>query len=246
MKNIRKDIQSVFERDPAARSMLEVILCYPGLHALWLHRISHFLWRRKIYLPARLISNCGRWLTGVEIHPGAEIGSSVFIDHGAGVVIGETTRIGDGCLLYQGAVLGGTCKGKVKRHPTLGKNVEVGAGAIILGPVRIGDGARIGAGSVVIRDVPEKATVIGVPGRVAAKFSSREIDQLQHGRLPDPVAEAIKLVLAEQEKLEDRLVKLESAEGVSATVDRAWREKKVEILKEFSTPEEIFHEGAGI
>ena len=246
LKSIQKDIQAVFDRDPAARSTLEVILCYPGLHALWFHRISHFIWSRKMYLLSRLISNFSRWLTGVEIHPGAQIGSSVFIDHGAGVVIGETSEIGVGCLIYQGAVLGGTCKGKIKRHPTLGKNVEVGAGAVILGPVRIGAGARIGAGSVVIRDVPEKATVIGVPARVAAKFSAREIDQLQHGRLPDPVAEAIKLVLEEQKKLENRIAQLETMEGLSATIDRVCENKKIEILKEFSSPEETFHEGTGI
>lgn len=245
-KKLKEDIQAVFDKDPAARSRLEVILCYPGLHALWFHRTAHFLWKRKIRLLARIISHLNRWLTGVDIHPGAEIGSSLFIDHGAGVVIGETAQIGDGCLLYQGAVLGGTSKGKTKRHPTLEKNVEVGAGAIILGPVQIGAGARIGAGSVVIRDVPEGATVVGVPGRVSLGFSAKDIEKLQHGRLPDPVAEAIKWVMRDQEKLEERLAKLESLEGLTATIDRVWEEKKREILDEFFPGEERFNEGAGI
>lgn len=241
IKSFKADIEAVFDKDPAARSLPEVILCYPGLHALWVQRVAHWFWQRGFYLLARFISHCGRWLTGVDIHPGAEIGSSVFIDHGAGVVVGESSRIGSGCLLYQGAVLGGTSKAKhKKRHPTLGENVEVGAGAIILGPVVIGDGARIGAGSVVVRDVPAGATVIGVPGRVSLGFGKEDIQFLRHGRLPDPVAEAIKWVMGEQEKLEERLAKLESLEGFSAKINRIWEEKKREILEELQTERKNF------
>jgi len=243
---IKEDIRAVFNRDPAARSLLEVILCYPGLHAIWLHRIAHYLWKHKLRLGARILSHLNRWLTGIDIHPGARIGSSVFIDHGAGVVIGETAVIGGGSLLYQGAVLGGTSKEATQRHPTLGQNVEVGAGAIILGPVRVGDGARIGAGSVVIRDVPGGATVVGVPGRVALGFTPEDIQQLQHAKLPDPVAEAVQWFVREQEKLEDRVAKLENLEGVTATIDRVWEEKKREILKEFFSGEDAFSEGGGI
>lgn len=246
LKKMKQDIQAVLAKDPAARNALEVIFCYPGLHAIWLHRIASFLWKRKFRLFARLISQFNRWITGVDIHPGAGIGSSVFIDHGAGVVIGETSIIEDGCLLYQGAVLGGTSREKTKRHPTLGKNVEVGAGAIILGPVHIGEGARIGAGSVVIRDVPAGATVVGVPGRASLGFSAQEVADLQHGQLPDPVAEALKWVMHDQEKLESRIAKLESLEGLSATIDRVWEEKKREIVKDFFPTEEKFDEGSGI
>lgn len=246
LTKLKEDIKAVFDKDPAARSTIEVILCYPGLHALWFHRIAHVFWKRKIRLLARIISHLNRWLTGLDIHPGAEIGSSVFIDHGAGVVIGETAQIGDGCLLYQGVVLGGTSKGKTKRHPNLGKNVEVGAGAIILGPVQIEDGARIGAGSVVIQDVPAGATVVGVPGRISLGFTAKDIEELEHGMLSDPVAEAIKYVMRDQEKLEERIANLEGREGLSATIDRVWEEKKKEILKEFSSGEEKFDKGAGI
>ncbi|HDN67463.1 MAG TPA: serine O-acetyltransferase, partial [Firmicutes bacterium] len=166
LRMIREDIQTVFNRDPAAKSALEVIMCYPGLHAVWLHRVAHWLYRRNRFLVARFISHINRWLTGIEIHPGAKIGRRFFIDHGMGVVIGETAEIGDDCLLYQGVVLGGTSLKKEKRHPTLGNNVVVGAGATILGAIKVGSGAKIGSGSVVIRDVPEGATVVGIPGRV--------------------------------------------------------------------------------
>mgnify|MGYP001767185710 CR=1 FL=1 len=246
LRTMREDLRAIFAKDPAARSLPEVLLCYPGLHAIWSHRIAHALHRAGLELPARLISNLSRWLTGVEIHPGAGIAPGVFIDHGAGVVIGETAEIGSGCLRYQGAVLGGTSKEKKKRHPTLGKNVEVGAGAIILGPLRIGDGARIGAGSVVIRDVPAGATVIGVPGRVSLGFSPRDLEELQHNRLPDPVADAIKVIVKAQGALEERISQLESVEGITAAVDRAWEEKKEEIMAEFFPESEEFGEGEGI
>jgi len=243
---IRNDIRAVFDKDPAARNILEVLLCYPGFHALCLHRIAHIFWKLRFCLLARLISQFSRWLTLIEIHPGAEIASSVFIDHGAGVVIGETSIIGEGCLLYQGAVLGGTCLKRTKRHPTLGKNVEVGAEAIILGPVTIGDGARIGAGSVVVRDVPSGATAIGVPGRVSLGFSASDIEALEHNRLPDPVAGALKVVMRENERLTQRVAKLENLEGLTATIDRVWEKKKQEILEEFQLGEEKFDNGSGI
>jgi len=232
---MKRDVRAVFRRDPAARSYLEVLLCYPGLHALWLHRPAHWLWRRGFRLPARLLASANRFLTNVDIHPGACLGPEVFIDHGAGVVIGETSVIGEGCLIYQGAVLGGTSLKKERRHPTLGRRVEIGAGAIVLGPIEVGECARIGAGSVVIRDVPPGATVIGVPGRVVMGFSDTEyFDTLQHAELPDPVAEAIRFMLKENEKLEARLSRLENADGVEATVDRILEDKKQEILAEFS------------
>jgi len=213
-KGLREDIRTVFAKDPAARSMLEVLTCYPGLHALWSHRLAHFLWRHKMRLPARLVSHLGRFFTNIEIHPGAQIGHRFFIDHGAGVVIGETTEIGDDVLLYQGVVLGGTSLEKKKRHPTLGNGVEMGSGAIALGAITIGDGARVGSGSVVIKSVPPGVTVVGIPGRVVTKREKPSMD-LEHGKLPDPVAEAIRLVLKDQHQLEERLKKLEGAAGIA-------------------------------
>ncbi len=165
-KTLKEDIQTVFTKDPAARSVLEVICCYPGLHALWWHRVAHFLWRRKLRFLARLVSHINRFFTGIEIHPGASIGRRFFIDHGAGVVIGETAEIGNDVLMYQGAVLGGTSLKKGKRHPTIGSNVVMGTGAVALGAITIGDGARIGSGSVVVKSIPPCATVVGIPGRI--------------------------------------------------------------------------------
>ena len=229
---IKEDIRTVFTKDPAARSVAEVITCYPGLHALWLHRIANFLWRHHLRLPARLLSHYNRFLTGIEIHPGARIGRRFFIDHGAGVVIGETTEIGDDVLLYQGAVLGGTSLKKGKRHPTLEDNVIIGAGAVVLGAITIGDGARIGSGSVVVKPVPPGATVVGIPGRVIDEHRKPTLD-LEHGRLPDPVAEAIRLVLNEQTKLEERLEKLENKSGIAVPGDEL-KQKVKEIMQEFS------------
>jgi len=214
-KTLREDIHTVFDKDPAARGLLEVLCCYPGLHALWLHRIAHFLWQRKLYFPARLLSHINRFLTSIEIHPGAKIGRRFFIDHGAGVVIGETSEIGDDVLMYQGVVLGGTTLKKGKRHPTIGNNVIIGTGAVALGDITIGEGARIGSGSVVVKSVPPGSTVVGVPGRVVEDRHKPILD-LEHGKLPDPVAEAIRLVLQEQDKLEERLKKLEKASSISA------------------------------
>ncbi len=231
-KRLREDLIIVFEKDPAAKGWLEVILCYPGVHALLIHRISHFFYGLKMFTFARFISHLNRFLTGIEIHPGAKIGRRFFIDHGMGVVIGETTEIGDNCLLYQGVVLGGTSLEKVKRHPTLEEDVVVGAGAILLGPIRIGRGARIGAGSVVIRDVPPKTTVVGIPGRIVEQEKELKTD-LEHGKLPDPVADEVRLLLIEIENLEKRLGDLESMEGITEKIDEYLDAKKKEIEKEF-------------
>ena len=205
---MRGDIRTVFEKDPAARSVLEVLFCYPGLHALWIYRISHFLWGIKLKFFARLLSHIGRFLTAIEIHPGAKIGEHLFIDHGSGVVIGETAEIGDGVLIYQGVVLGGTSLKKEKRHPTIGNNVVIGTGAIVLGAITVKDDARIGAGSVVVKSVPSGATVVGIPGRVVENYNEKLL-QLDHGKLPDPVSEALKLVIDRQEELSERIRELE-------------------------------------
>jgi serine O-acetyltransferase len=214
-KTLKEDINNVFSKDPAARSIIEVLLCYPGLHALWAHRVAHFLWRRRLRLLARLVSHLNRFFTSIEIHPGANIGRRFFIDHGAGVVIGETTDIGDDVLLYQGVVLGGTTLEKKKRHPTIGNGVEMGAGSIALGPITIGDGARVGSGSVVVKSVPPGVTVVGIPGRVVTKREKPAMD-LEHGKLPDPVTEAVRLVLKDQHGLAERLKRLEEAMGITA------------------------------
>lgn len=231
-KSMAEDINTVFARDPAARSRLEVISCYPGLHALWFHRIAHFLWQRRLRLLARLLSHLNRFLTGIEIHPGARIGRRFFIDHGAGVVIGETTEIGDDVLIYQGVVLGGTALEKKKRHPTVGNNVVIGAGAIALGPITIGDDARIGSGSVVVKAVPPGTTVVGIPGKIVSDRHKPVID-LKHGELPDPVAEALKRVLKEQKKLENRLKKVEESSGITAEKDEL-EERRSEIERELT------------
>lgn len=211
---IREDIQTVFTKDPAARGVLEALTCYPGLHALWAHRVAHYLWQHKLYFIARLISHVSRFFTQIEIHPGAKIGRRCFIDHGSGVVIGETTEIGDDVLLYQGVVLGGTSMEKKKRHPTLGNGVEMGSGSIALGAITIGDGARIGSSSVVIKSVPPGVTVVGIPGRVVTKREKPAMD-LEHAKLPDPVAEALRSVAKDQHRLEERLKRLEDSAGIN-------------------------------
>ena len=185
---IREQIDTVFKRDPAARSVLEIVLCYPGFHAVLLHRMAHRFYRGGWYTLARMVSQFSRTLTGIEIHPGARIGRRFFIDHGMGVVIGETSEIGDDVLMYQSVTLGGTGKEQGKRHPTIGNGVVIGTGAKILGNIRVGDYAKVGAGSVVVRPVPDHSTVIGVPGRVVR---GAESDPLEHGMLPDPEGQAI-------------------------------------------------------
>jgi serine O-acetyltransferase len=230
-KNVKEDISTILARDPAARSVLEVLLCYPGLHALWSHRLAHCLWGCKLRLLARCVSHLSRFLTGIEIHPGTKIGRRFFIDHGAGVVIGETAEIGDDVLMYQGAVLGGTTLKKGKRHPTVGNGVVIGARAIVLGAITIGDGARIGAGSVVTKPVPPGATVVGIPGRIVEDHHQPILD-LEHGQLPDPVAEAIRLVLSEQSRLEERLRKLETPDIAAVPPDEL-NNKRNEIIREF-------------
>ena len=236
-KALKEDIQTVFAKDPAARSVLEVIFCYPGLHALWFHRLAHFLWRHKLRFPARSLSHISRFLTGIEIHPGAKIGRRFFIDHGAGVVIGETAEVGDDVLMYQGVVLGGTTLKKEKRHPTVGNNVVIGTGAVALGAITIGDGVKIGSGSVVVKSVPPGATVVDIPGRIV-EDRHEPLLNLEHGRLPDPVAEAIRLVLKEQDKLTERLKRLESLTGVAASTDELGETRR-KIEREFSQGEGI-------
>ena len=207
---IKEDIQTVFDKDPAARSVAEVIFCYPGLHAIWMHRIAHFLWVHRFRFVSRLLSHWSRFFTGIEIHPGARIGRRFFIDHGSGVVIGETTEIGDDVLLYKGVVLGGVSQTKGKRHPTIGNGVLIGTDTIVLGPIHIGDGARLGAASLVIHDVPAKAVAVGVPARVKADSYDREIQTLAHDKLPDPIEETLLLLQNRIAALEKRL---EEAEG---------------------------------
>jgi serine O-acetyltransferase len=209
---LREDIQAVYRKDPAARSTWEVLTCYPGLHAVWLHRLAHGLWRRGHLLLARLISHMGRFLTGIEIHPGAQIGRRFFVDHGAGVVIGETAEVGDDVLMYQGAVLGGASSERVKRHPTVGDGVVIGANAIVLGNITVGEGVKVGSGSVVVQSVPAGATVVGIPGRVVRvngrRPARRPEDLLDHGYLPDPVVETLRCLVDRVELLEAQLRRL--------------------------------------
>ena len=205
---LREDLNTVFEKDPAARSWWEVVTCYPGLHAIWMHRIAHGLWRRGFRWPARFLSHINRFLTGIEIHPGATIGRRFFIDHGMGVVIGETAEVGDDVLMYKGSVLGGTSLNKGKRHPTIGNGVVIGSNAIILGPITVGHNARIGSGAVVVRPVPADSTAVGVPARVVRgpHIEPKPSIILQHGQLPDPIAEALRA-------MEDRVRQVEGELG---------------------------------
>ncbi|MDJ1184930.1 serine O-acetyltransferase [Roseofilum casamattae] len=203
------DFRIIFERDPAARNWLEVLFCYPGLQAVLFHRFAHWLHHLGLPFFPRLISHIARLLTGIEIHPGATIGKGVFIDHGMGVVIGETAIVGDYTLIYQGVTLGGTGKESGKRHPTLGENVVVGAGAKVLGNLLIGNDVRIGAGSVVLRDVPSDCTVVGIPGRIIYRSGVR-VNPLEHGRLPDAEAETIRALIDRIEQLEDQVSALKS------------------------------------
>ena len=237
-KTLREDIKTVFAEDPAARNILEVVFLYPGLHALWCHRLAHWLWEHRLRFFARYLSHWARFLTGIEIHPGAKIGRRFFIDHGMGVVIGETAEIGNDVLIYQGVVLGGRTLQKKKRHPTIGNNVVIGSAAILLGPITVGDGARIGANSVVVGSVPPGAVVVGVPGRVVEDRQKTSVMNLEHGKLPDPFSEAIRLILKEQHSLNDRMRKLEELEGIKV-VPGELESKITEIEKTFGNGEGI-------
>ena len=208
-KHIKSDIEIIKERDPAARGLLEILLCYPGFQAIFIHRITHKLWRLKLPLIPRILSQINRTLTGIEIHPGARIGKKVFIDHGMGVVIGETAEIGNNCLLYQGVTLGGTGKSHGKRHPTLKENVVVGAGAKVLGSITVGPNTRIGAGSVVVRSVIGNSTVVGIPGRVVHQ-SGVKINPLAHSALPDAEANVIRNLMDRIDQLENQISKLQN------------------------------------
>lgn len=205
ISKVKEDIKVIYDNDPAAKNLLEVILCYPGLHALIAYRFAHRLYKWNIPLIPRIISYMTRIITGIEIHPGAKIGRRFFIDHGEGVVIGETTIVGDDVLIYQQVTLGGTGKEKGKRHPTLGNNVIVGAGAKILGNISIGDYVRIGAGSVVIDDVPENSTVVGIPGRIVHRMVIDKQGNLMHNRIPDPIKCDINKLKAEVEILKEQI-----------------------------------------
>lgn len=234
LARLKKDIRVVFDRDPAARSVWEVIFCYQGLHAIWFHRLSHYLYKKGFVLVPRMISNFARFLTGVEIHPGATIGEGLFIDHGTGIVIGETAEIGKNVTLYQGVTLGGTGKEKGKRHPTIGNNVVVASGAKVLGSFKVGDHAKIGAGSVVLKEVPANATVVGIPGKVVLMYGKKvktqeEVEKennfkidcrerelaeendvdLSHDNLPDPEQEMLMCMHRTVQRLEERVRNLE-------------------------------------
>lgn len=202
---MKEDIQTVFSNDPAAKSTIEVILCYPGLHAIWLHKLAHWFWQRKHLLTGRFISHINRFFTGIEIHPGATIGRRFFIDHGMGVVIGETTIVKDDVLLYKGVVLGGTSLEAKKRHPTIGNNVVVGTNAIVLGDIEIGDDCKIGAGSVVTKSAPAGSTIVGIPGRTLESIKKQSLHKhdLEHGKIPDPITDILNTLIRRQEELEE-------------------------------------------
>ncbi|MGD8498183.1 MAG: serine O-acetyltransferase [Chromatiales bacterium] len=223
-RQLREDIRCVFERDPAARTTFEILTAYPGVHAMLVHRLSHWLWCRGVKWPARMLSNVGRWVTGIEIHPGARIGRRFFIDHGMGVVIGETAEIGDDCTLYHGVTLGGTSWEKGKRHPTLGNNVVIGAGAKVLGPIRVGDNARVGSNAVLLKDIPDNATVVGVPGRIVTTAPREVLPHRQeiarkmgfdaYGTtkdMTDPVATAINGILDHVHAMDAKLEQIAHA-----------------------------------
>lgn len=233
--SLKDDIQVVFERDPAARSVLEVIICYPGFHAVILHRMANKMWRMRLRLIARIMSHMARFLTGIEIHPGATIGRRFFIDHGMGIVIGETAEIGDDVTIYHGVTLGGTSWRKEKRHPTIEDHVVIGAGAKILGPIRIGKNSMIGSGSVVVKPVPDHSTVVGVPGRVV--YREADEGELEHQRLPDPEAKAIECLFEQLKELESKVLELEKMSG--KTFETKKKDDKKNAL-------EIFFHGAGI
>ncbi len=210
-EQMRRDVRTVLERDPAARSALEVVLCCPGVHAIWFHRLAHPLWKAGWHTLARFLSHVSRFMTGVEVHPAAVLGPGLFIDHGMGVVIGETAEVGENVSILQGVTLGGTSTKREKRHPTLGDNVVVGAGAKIIGGFRIGNGSRIGAGSVVVREVPENSVVVGVPGRVTFRDGARSGIDLNQSDLPDPLARTLEQMVERIHALEAEIESLRQA-----------------------------------
>lgn len=212
-KQLKEDMDVVFEQDPAARTRVEVFLTYSGLHAIWSHRIAHALYRKKFFFIARVMSQITRFFTGIEIHPGAQIGSRFFIDHGMGVVIGETCEIGDNVTIFQGVTLGGTGKEKGKRHPTIKDNALIATGAKVLGSITVGKCAKIGAGSVVLKDVPDCSTVVGIPGRVVVQNGERTVQDFEHHKLPDPVSEVIKELTEELDQLRKEIKELKGVKS---------------------------------
>ena len=238
LNNLSADFQIIFERDPAARNWLEVLFCYPGIQALFCHRVAHFLYCRQVPFIPRGISYFVRFVTGIEIHPGAKIGKGVFIDHGMGVVIGETAIVGDYSTIYQGATLGGTGKEQGKRHPTVGQNVVLGAGAKVLGNIQIGDNVRLGAGSVVLRDIPSDCTVVGIPGRIVRRQG--KYINLNNDSLPDPEAEIIRALFDRIQSLEAEVNRLKAQRGLTPVTNTHRFKQKDNLLIE------NFLDGAGI
>ncbi len=230
-ETLKADYNAIFERDPAARSKLEALLCYPGFHAICMHRIAHFLWNKNLKLIARVLSHISRFLTGIEIHPGAKIGKGFFIDHGMGVVIGETAEIGDNVTLYHQVTLGGVSLKKEKRHPTIKSNVVIGAGAKVLGPFTVGENSKIGANSVVVREVPPNSTVVGIPGKVVKKEKIQVMGvDLDHHLLPDPMVDAIKAILKELADLRREVEELKGDK--TRKIEEKLRKLEEEIFKE--------------
>src|SRR6266436_7562687 len=224
IRNISEHVTSIMERDPAPRSRLEVLLCYPGLHAVWIHRFTHWLYGFRLYLLARLISQWARWMTGIEIHPGAQIGKRLFIDHGMGVVIGETAMIGDDVTIYQGVTLGGTGKEKGKRHPTIGNRVIIGSGAKVLGNITVGDNCRIGAGSVVLRNIPDNSTIVGVPGHIVLRNGKRVVIS-DPKEISDPMSDLFIRLAAEVHQIREQLQQHTQATLTpepNLTIDEEW------------------------
>lgn len=236
---IREDIMAAKMRDPATRSSIEILFCYPGVYAVWFHLISHWLWKHGAKFLARFNSTIARFLTGVEIHPGARIGRRVFIDHGMGIVIGETAIVGNDVLIYQGAVLGGTSLEKKKRHPTVGNAVVIGAGSKVMGDITIGDSSKIGAGSVVLKDVPPHSTCVGVPGRVVKSKSNSCPLNLEHNKLPDPVKNSFNHLLKRQNELEEEIKTLKELYNLSNSNIHLHQYRKY-------NEDVVFEEGGGI